>query len=76
MVRGMNDTSFDTASSYFRALTDLRITRLVWELCLDDDLHSACSLDDSWSWVLLFRSCEEKVRPFAYMAVDDVDGCC
>lgn len=23
MVRGMNDTSFDTAPSYFRALTDL-----------------------------------------------------
>lgn len=43
---------------------------------MDDDFYGARTLDDSWSWVLLFRSCEEKVRPFAYMAVDDVDSCC
>lgn len=68
--------AFDTAPSHFGALSNLRMSWLVWELCLDDDFHSARSLDDSWSWVLLFRSCEEKVRPFAYMAVDDVDSCC
>lgn len=60
---------------FFKASSNLCTSRLVWELCLDDDFHGARTLDDSWSWVLLFRSCEEKVRPFAYMAVDDVDSC-
>lgn len=66
----------DTTPSCFRVISNLAPGPLVWELCLDDDFYGARTLDDSWSWVLLFRSCEEKVRPFTYMAVDDVDSCC
>lgn len=66
----------DTTSYNFRVLSNLAPGPLVWELCLDDDFYSARTLDDSWSWVLLFRSCEEKIRPFTHMAVDDVDSCC
>lgn len=39
---------------------------------MDDDVHGARSLDDSWSWVLLFRPRKEKVCPFSYLAFDDV----